>query len=111
MLHPIPHHPLELVGVANEICRFIQNERKQLDFSVTDYVNVILNPSVEMMSAISRMKSLIEEETRSTITYDCKLPENKMFTLDLDERLYVLPPNAKRRVIKYGMRITKNVLE
>lgn len=107
MLQPIPDHHLGLVAVANEIKRSIQNERKNCDCNVTEYVNIDLCPDPDMMSAISRMKELIEEETRSTIAYDWELPEDRMFTVDLDERLQVLAPKEPRRQIHYGMRLHK----
>jgi hypothetical protein len=107
MLQPIPDHHLGLVAVANEIKRSIQNERKDCDCNVTEYVRIDLCPDPDMMSAISLMKELIEEETRSTIAYDWCLQEDRMFTVDLDERLQVLAPKEPRRQIYYGMRLRK----
>jgi len=106
MLQPIPDHHLGLVAVANEIARFIQDERKVCGCSYTDRVIINLCPNPDMMSAISLMKKEIEEETQSTIKYDWSLLEDRKFTLDVDKRLNILTKDMARRCVNYGMRLS-----
>jgi hypothetical protein len=107
MIQPIPDHHLGLVGVANEIKRFIQNKRKELGCEVTETVRVYLCPEEDMMSAISVMKEILQEETKSLIEYDWSLEEKYCVTVDLDERLQYLPKGADRRKLPFGFRIER----
>tara|TARA_R110000824_G_scaffold300225_2_gene488261 strand:- start:328 stop:657 length:330 start_codon:yes stop_codon:yes gene_type:complete len=107
MIQPIPDHHLGLVGVANETKRFIQNKRKELKCNVNEVVRVDLCPNVDMMSAISLMKDILEEETKSRIEYDWSLEEKYFVTVDLDERLNVIPKDAERRKLPFGFRLER----
>lgn len=72
-------------GIARELISKLQNLRKELDFEVTDKINVIIEPHDYIKNSISNYKTYICTEILATDMVT-KMPESGAAAIEVDEK-------------------------
>ena len=75
---------LRLEGMARELVNRLQNMRKDLDFEVTDTIEVTLKESDELNAILNENKAYIQREILATTIYVAKEVNNEATELIFD---------------------------
>ena len=63
---------LFLEGIARDLVRFVQTERKEKNFEVADHINLSVSGNADFLEAVGAFRSYIMQETLAdTLTTDC----------------------------------------